>query len=187
MRTTFLCVTWRASSSSRLNRRSMSRGRRRVRADLRPDDLQRDGDAELVIPRLVDRAHAADAEQPDDVVAGTERLAGGERATAPARRRLGAGTECEAVAICVVLVAPRAPVGDWQGREHRQARFLARRSGRKVMLQSRAPAGVEGTSVVPSSSSVKRSTGKGVPHWPHDMAVADASARQRGQIISVSS
>ena len=71
MRTTFLCVTWRASSSSRLNRRSIS-APRRVGHDLRADDLDRDGHAELGVPRLVDRAHAADAEHADDVIAGAE-------------------------------------------------------------------------------------------------------------------
>src|SRR5207244_7637506 len=36
--------------------------------------LQRDRDAELGIPRLVDGAHAADAEQLDDVIPRTNRL-----------------------------------------------------------------------------------------------------------------
>ena len=39
----------------------------------RLDDLQRDRDAELVIPRVIDRAHAADPEHLDDVVARPER------------------------------------------------------------------------------------------------------------------
>jgi len=38
------------------------------------DHLQRDRDAELGIPRLVDGAHAADAEQLDDVIPRTKRL-----------------------------------------------------------------------------------------------------------------
>ena len=48
---------------------------RRIRHHLRTDDLDRDGDAEFGVPRLVDRTHAADAEQSDDVIAGPERLA----------------------------------------------------------------------------------------------------------------
>ena len=74
MRTTFLCVTWRASSSSRLKRRSSSCRRRRIADDVRPDHLDGDRDFELLVPRLIDRAHAADAEQPDDVVARSEVL-----------------------------------------------------------------------------------------------------------------
>ena len=74
MRTTFLCVTWRASSSSRLKRRSSSSRGLRVRRRLGPDHLERDRDFELLIPRLIDGAHAADAEQADDVVARAEVL-----------------------------------------------------------------------------------------------------------------
>ena len=80
MRTTLVCVTCRASSSSRLKRRSMSGRRRRIRGRLGPDHLERDGDAELLIPGLVDGAHAAHAEQLDDVIARAERLAHRERA-----------------------------------------------------------------------------------------------------------
>ena len=72
MRTTFLCVTCRASSSSCLKRRSSSLRGGGIGGDFRPDDLERDGDAELGVPRLVDGAHAADAEQAHDVVARTE-------------------------------------------------------------------------------------------------------------------
>ena len=79
MRTTFLWVTCRASSSSRLNRRSRSRADRRIRGDLGTDDLQRDRDAELVVPRLIDGAHAADAEQANDVIARAEGRTGRER------------------------------------------------------------------------------------------------------------
>jgi hypothetical protein len=45
----------------------------RVRRDLRPDDLQGDRDAELVVPCLIDGAHSARAEQTDEVVPGSER------------------------------------------------------------------------------------------------------------------
>ena len=38
-----------------------------VLRDLRADDLQRDGDVEFGVPRLIDGAHAADAEQSKDV------------------------------------------------------------------------------------------------------------------------
>ena len=79
MRTTFLWVTWRASSSSRLNRCSISCAAAGSAVGLRADDLDRDGDFQLLVPRLVDRAHAADAEQADDVVAAAEFLAHLER------------------------------------------------------------------------------------------------------------
>ena len=49
----------------------MSRAMRRVVGDLRADDLDRDGLTQLVVPRLVDGAHTAHAEQADDVVAAT--------------------------------------------------------------------------------------------------------------------
>ena len=79
MRTTFLCVTCRASSSSRLKRRSMSAAAAGSAAHFGPDDLDRDRDTELGVPRLIDGAHAADAEQPDDVVPRTESLSRVER------------------------------------------------------------------------------------------------------------
>ena len=55
-------------------------GRRRIRHHLRTDDFDRDGDAQLGVPRLVHGAHPADAEQADDVIAGAERLADRQRA-----------------------------------------------------------------------------------------------------------
>ena len=63
MRTTFLWVTWRASSSSRLKRRSSRCAVAGSAVDVGPNHLDRDRDLELVVPRLIDRAHAADAEQ----------------------------------------------------------------------------------------------------------------------------
>ena len=72
MRTTFLCVTCRASSSSRLKRRSRSRAASGSAAISGRIDLERDGDAELGIPRLVHGAHAAETEQSDDVIAAAE-------------------------------------------------------------------------------------------------------------------
>ena len=75
-----VCVTWRASSSSRLKRRSMSSAAAGSRRRFRTDHFQRDGDAELLIPRLIDGAHAAHAEQLDDVIARAERLAHRQRA-----------------------------------------------------------------------------------------------------------
>ena len=50
----------------------------RVAGRLRPNDLERDADAQLGIPCVVHGAHAADAEHADDVVA-PERLADSER------------------------------------------------------------------------------------------------------------
>ena len=82
MRTTFLCVTWRASSSSRLKRRSSGLRGLGVVGIRRPDHLHRDRDLEHLVPGLIDRAHAADAEQPDDVVPGAEIVADGERTAA---------------------------------------------------------------------------------------------------------
>ena len=46
----------------------------RVRHGLRADDLDRDRDFQLLVPRLVDRSHAAGPEQADDVVAAAELL-----------------------------------------------------------------------------------------------------------------
>ena len=78
MRTTFLCVTCRASSSSRLKRRSMSCAAVGSRDDLRPDHLDGDRDPELRVPGLIDSAHAADAELTQDVIPRPELLPDGE-------------------------------------------------------------------------------------------------------------
>jgi len=86
MRTTFRWVTWRASSSSRLKRRLDLQRALRIGERLGQDDLQRDRDAELLVPRLVDRAHAAGAQGLEDAVARAELLAGRERAGASAGR-----------------------------------------------------------------------------------------------------
>ena len=58
--------------------------RRHRRSVPGPDDLDGHGDAELGVPRLVDRAHAADAELPHDPVAGAERMAGDQQTFAAA-------------------------------------------------------------------------------------------------------
>src|ERR1051326_5662047 len=89
MRTTFLCVTWRAGDQSRAPGDSLVRHLAReidllleslfgfgARAMPRvgADHFEGDGDAELRVPGLVDRAHATDAEQLDDVIALAEGL-----------------------------------------------------------------------------------------------------------------
>ena len=60
------------------------RCRARVRHHFGTDHLDRHRDAQFVVPRLIDRAHAADAEEPDDAIAVAELLSDGER-TARAR------------------------------------------------------------------------------------------------------
>ena len=50
----------------------------RIDHGLGADDLERDGDAEFGVPRLVDRAHPPFAELPDDVIA-AELLPGGQK------------------------------------------------------------------------------------------------------------
>ena len=52
-------------------------GQRRV-GDLGTDHLESNGNAELLVPGLVDGSHAADAENVQDLVATPERLADGE-------------------------------------------------------------------------------------------------------------
>ena len=84
MRTTFLWVTWRASRSSRLKRRSSSVRRVRIARRLGPNDLHRDRDLELLVPRLIDGAHAADAEQLDDVISRAETLTDTQRTVSKA-------------------------------------------------------------------------------------------------------
>ena len=59
---------------------------RRAAPAVRANHLQRDRDAELRIPGLIDGAHAADAEDPDDVIARAERLADGQWSGAVQRR-----------------------------------------------------------------------------------------------------
>ena len=53
-------------------------GRLRLRDGFRSDHLERDRDAQLLVPRLVHRAHPARAEQLDDLIARAERLSGYE-------------------------------------------------------------------------------------------------------------
>ena len=62
-----------------------------IGGDFRANDLQRDNDAELLVPGLVDGAHAAHAELPDDLIAAAEGIAGGDwfgPRLAPERRPL---------------------------------------------------------------------------------------------------
>src|SRR5438105_769260 len=59
--------------------------RGRIGHDLGTDHFDRDRDAKLRVPRVIDGAHAADAEEPDDVIARAERLAGRERTGIGAR------------------------------------------------------------------------------------------------------
>ena len=49
-------------------------GSRRIGHHFRTDDLERHDFAELGVVRLVDGSHTTDAKQPDDVIAGSERL-----------------------------------------------------------------------------------------------------------------
>ena len=107
MRTTFLWVTCRASSSSFLNRFSSSGETLPVTG---ANDLQRDRDAELRVPRLVDRAHPAHAEHAQDLVARAERL---PDASGPSR---GARTSAAVVALPERLVSPLVASGN--GRHH---------------------------------------------------------------------
>ena len=51
------------------------------------DDLQRDGDVQFGIPRLIDRAHAANAELPEDCVSRSELLSDRERSKPGLRGR----------------------------------------------------------------------------------------------------
>ena len=71
----------------------LERGRRLgIACDVGTDHFQRDGNAELGIPRVVHRAHSADAEQTDDGIARPDHLPGGEQ---PGRsRRWKPGDSC---------------------------------------------------------------------------------------------
>ena len=50
------------------------RGSDRILGDFRPNDLDRYRHAQFGVPGLIDRAHAANAKDPDDVVSRSERL-----------------------------------------------------------------------------------------------------------------
>ena len=58
-----------------------------IRTRRRADHLDRDDDAELPVPGLIDRTHPSEAEQPDDVIAIAKVLAGHQRAVNIARVR----------------------------------------------------------------------------------------------------
>ena len=51
----------------------------RIRGDFGPNDLDRHRHTQFGVPGLIDRTHAANAKDPDDVVPGSERLTGLER------------------------------------------------------------------------------------------------------------
>ena len=74
MRTTFLCVTCAGEQQLLLESPLDLQGGGPVRHRLGPNDLEGHGDAELLVPGLVDRAHATEPEHADDVIPGTERL-----------------------------------------------------------------------------------------------------------------
>ena len=61
---TFLCVTWVASSSSCLKRSMMAW----VAGQIRPDNFQRHHAIQFEVARLIDRAHAAFAEDLQDFI-----------------------------------------------------------------------------------------------------------------------
>ncbi len=63
-------------------------GDRPVLRHLRPDHLEGDRDVQLAVPRLVDRPHAAEAEQLVDPVAVAERLPDLERAGGAGKREI---------------------------------------------------------------------------------------------------
>ena len=73
-RTMFLCVTLRASSSSCLNRRSSMRAVSGSAATSGRIVFRATTTLEHLVPGLVDRAHAAGAEQFDDLVAEAQLL-----------------------------------------------------------------------------------------------------------------
>ena len=97
--------------------------------------FQRDGDAELRVPCLVDRSHAADAEHLDDVVSRAERLSNLERADGqhtfqrraadrPADGRNGVNRDVDAdgAANCGLRVSAQ-----WGERAERRAPWQSRR------------------------------------------------------------
>ena len=82
----------------------------RIGGRLRPHDLDRHRDFERPVPGLIDRAHAAGAEQPDDVVARPEVVPGTEEAlTGHLARALAPGAR------------------GWRDRRHAQLGFALRR------------------------------------------------------------
>src|SRR5712671_158456 len=58
------------------------RRRQRVRRDIGSNDLQRDRNPQLLVPRLIHRSHAAGAEQSENLVAGAKRMPYAERSPA---------------------------------------------------------------------------------------------------------
>ena len=127
------------------------RGRRGVRGHFRPDHLERDDDAELGVPRLVDGPHAADAEQADDVIAGAEWLPGSQRAGWPVGPVAGAAAcragsrrdrrrhRAPAVSRCLRCLEPVVGEGSSPRRSAHQATLLPQHILRPVI-----PAAVDG-------------------------------------------
>ena len=181
MRTTLLWVTSRASSSSRLKRRSTSRAVYGIARDLRPDHLERDRHPQLRVPRLIDDAHPAGAQHTDDVVAGAERFAWNEQpvlVSVPARS-----------AACVV---PVNAGGRRRGhRQNRPGRSRTCRHGRLGLTPARRPGSFRPRRPGAQAASRHRSPVSAVPSRPHrpgfptwcrltaSLAISRASSRRR--------
>ena len=82
-------------------------GGRLIVCNLRPNHLQRDGDAKLGVPRLVDGAHAAEAEKSRDAVPAPELRADGKRPEPVVACRARSRTESSVIATQLSGIAVR--------------------------------------------------------------------------------
>ncbi len=117
MRTTFLCVTWRAKQQLALEAAHLVAARVLVAAVAGQNRLDGDRHAEVVVVGLVDGAHAAAPEHLEDGVAGAELGAGRQLRAGLGRRTVwrerevavGSGGGKRAVAVAVAVAGDRRP------------------------------------------------------------------------------
>ena len=179
MRTTFLWVTFRASSSSRLKRRSRSRAAAGILERLGANHLDRDDDGELFVPGLEHRAHPTLTQRANEVVPPAESHAG-----------------LEGVVGNPALTCRRPAAVERGGLFRRLARWSRRPSGStgaagvagagagEPSPERRSPRHqpAEGSASRPSRR--RRRPGTALPHVPQKRCEASTGPPQCGQIIS---
>ena len=137
--------------------------------NLRPNHLQRDRDAKLGVPRLVDGAHAAEAKQSGNAVTGAELRPDREWPSRTVARRPRSGTESRGIATQLSGIAAQA--------SGTGARWGAAPPRRVDVGVRRRDAGPEASGVSILARSVRNQTGRigRVNSWTQELrrVVAD--------------
>ena len=167
----------------------------------RPDDLHGDRDLEHLVPGLIDRAHPAGAEQPDDVIAGAEIVADDERTGAcESHRAACAGGRIRRGGPRYGTAGRLVGTGEWAGSAGGRlgANDRSRRPGGRVRPGERAgerqwarrvagvspSSGRTGGGGVMTPVAMTGSAGCGAPQARHRPCIAGAVLPQREQDIA---